>query len=277
MFTVLGKEFKSLQQASAHFGLDRGALTKKSKELSSSEELDAWLSSHLKKTYYIKASNDEELKLLVLNNSVENSEGCWLWQGRVNHNGYGVLHYLGHRSTKMHRHSYRIFKGEIPEGLLVRHRCHNKLCCNPLHLEVGTHRDNALDAVVDGVKSVYDQQGAKNPLANLTEQQVYELRVKYATEEFSTTKLAKMYGISRKNVSSCVNGTYYSCYQNVPPFDWRESDKILFRNMLTRTGYNKIQEELLSGKQVDDVASELGVPIQTVQKIFNGEHGHYDS
>lgn len=35
--------------------------------------------------------------------------------------------------------------GSIPEGMQVRHLCHNKLCINPEHLEVGTAKQNAQD------------------------------------------------------------------------------------------------------------------------------------
>ena len=70
--------------------------------------------------------------------------GCWVWQGHRSSKGYGLtkIHY---KKWKVHRLSYTIFKGPIPEGLQVRHMCHNPACVNPEHLEVGTHRQNAED------------------------------------------------------------------------------------------------------------------------------------
>lgn len=32
------------------------------------------------------------------------------------------------------------------KGLVVRHKCDNRRCINPDHLEIGTHKDNAQDA-----------------------------------------------------------------------------------------------------------------------------------
>jgi hypothetical protein len=39
-----------------------------------------------------------------------------------------------------------LWKGEVAD-LLVRHKCHNKVCCNPDHLLLGTDLDNYYDSV----------------------------------------------------------------------------------------------------------------------------------
>jgi hypothetical protein len=33
-----------------------------------------------------------------------------------------------------HRLVWQLERGEIPQGLLVRQKCENRLCCNPEHL-----------------------------------------------------------------------------------------------------------------------------------------------
>ena len=32
--------------------------------------------------------------------------------------------------------------------MIVRHKCHNPKCCNPEHLQIGTHKDNWNDSKV---------------------------------------------------------------------------------------------------------------------------------
>ena len=44
-----------------------------------------------------------------------------------------------------HRYSYTLFKGDIPEGLVIRHTCDNPACINPDHLKPGTQKDNVHD------------------------------------------------------------------------------------------------------------------------------------
>lgn len=37
---------------------------------------------------------------------------------------------------------YRIYKGEIPEGMEIDHLCNTRNCINPDHLELVTHKEN---------------------------------------------------------------------------------------------------------------------------------------
>ncbi|WP_083195220.1 HNH endonuclease signature motif containing protein [Pararhodobacter sp. CCB-MM2] len=73
---------------------------------------------------------------------------CWPWTGSTA-KGYGQL-WVGKTNVRAHRLAYEIANGPVPVDLMVRHKCDNPLCCNPAHLEVGTHEENMRDKAVRG-------------------------------------------------------------------------------------------------------------------------------
>lgn len=86
---------------------------------------------------------------------VERTEGCWLWRGALNAAGYGAFSVYAVRAGPIpaHRAAYAITHGAVPHGRVVMHRCDNKQCVNPAHLEIGSQRKNARDARARGLVS----------------------------------------------------------------------------------------------------------------------------
>lgn len=76
-------------------------------------------------------------------------EECWLWKGAHNFEGYGFMR-VGNSTRSAHRISYELFRGVIPTGYQVCHKCDNPRCVNPNHLFVGTRSDNMRDKVAKG-------------------------------------------------------------------------------------------------------------------------------
>lgn len=102
--------------------------------------------------------------------------GCWNWTLHCNEDGYGVVGLRKYRNQRAHRVSYEVFKGPIPDGLVVMHSCDNPRCCNPEHLSVGTHLDNHTDSRNKNRASAFWYRGAINPKSVLTDFDVRRIR-----------------------------------------------------------------------------------------------------
>lgn len=69
-------------------------------------------------------------------------QSCWNFTGSVHKYGYGRFYLFGYLE-RAHRVAYHIGCGELLPGCDVHHRCENKACCNPLHLEQLTKSEHA--------------------------------------------------------------------------------------------------------------------------------------
>lgn len=86
-------------------------------------------------------------------NKVDRSAGpdaCWPFNGARHGYGYGQF-CIDSRLRRAHQVAWELHYGEpFPRPLLGRHLCHNPPCCNPLHIQPGTHQDNVNDAIERG-------------------------------------------------------------------------------------------------------------------------------
>jgi hypothetical protein len=133
---------------------------------------------------------------------VRGEDDCWEWTAYRNEDGYGKLR-DGQSTTSTHRISWEIHFGEIPEGMLVCHKCDNPPCCNPAHLFLGTYLDNSTDKINKGRDN--HSSGENHPGAKLTWDKVRNIRKEYIPGKFGCRRLANKYGIDRSTVYDIIS------------------------------------------------------------------------
>ena len=82
-------------------------------------------------------------------NTQVNKKGCYVWTGKINNYGYGIINRRDPRdssrilSLSVHKVAYlEVAKKKLKKGHEVSHLCHNPKCWNPKHLVGETHRQN---------------------------------------------------------------------------------------------------------------------------------------
>ena len=132
-------------------------------------------------------------------------DSCWPWLRSGNSGGYGLFT-MSSVSRVAHQWAWIFTYGAIEgedrrrgaRGTIVRHRCDNRLCCNPTHLELGTHLENARDRMNRGRSR--PRRGEENGLHKLTDERVKDLRTRYSAGE-SQQSIADDFGVSQVAVS----------------------------------------------------------------------------
>lgn len=125
---------------------------------------------------------------------------CWEWT-RGCSKGYGNLSVGNGKYRPAHIVAWEIANNTaLPKGMVIRHTCDNPPCCNPAHLLIGTPADNMADKVARGRQP----RGESMATSKLTQQQVAEIRKRYAAGGIRQKDIAAEYGITQSNVSFLV-------------------------------------------------------------------------
>ena len=81
------------------------------------------------------------LDYIAKNSEKSNNKNCWLWKGKKDQHGYGIINGWWPNGTKfrhkIHELSFMLTKDKFVFCFnKVKQTCGNKLCANPDHLEV---------------------------------------------------------------------------------------------------------------------------------------------
>ena len=76
---------------------------------------------------------------------VEFDGGCYVpMTHALNADGYYRRIWPNRVYEMFHRFIWRIHNGSIPEGFEINHKCKNRACCNPEHLETLSNYDHTV-------------------------------------------------------------------------------------------------------------------------------------
>ena len=78
---------------------------------------------------------------------------CWVWTGATTVEGYGRFYHDG-KDWRAHRLSFLLSTGQSPA--VVLHKCNNRACVRPSHLQAGDSKENLLDILIDRIYSDRD-------------------------------------------------------------------------------------------------------------------------
>lgn len=139
-----------------------------------------------------------EIKRFLMRVEKGGSSKCWPWTGsRLKVGWHGQWRNQAGAIEPTHRAAWRLFVGEIPDGLFVLHKCDNPICCNPGHLFLGTQSDNMKDMWAKKRARPQTRRGQDHPLAKLTDEEVLEIRESTA----SVVELAAKYRVTRTTIT----------------------------------------------------------------------------
>jgi hypothetical protein len=138
---------------------------------------------------------------------------CWIWGGNRNRSGHGTMT-INYKIIGVHRYSYELHNGPIPDGLFVLHKCDNPPCVNPDHLFVGTQADNVEDSKRKGRRA----KGSRMWKATLTDDQVRLIRSRYVrwSKENGFAAIARDLGVDKQAVRSAALGLSWSHLERDP-------------------------------------------------------------
>lgn len=133
--------------------------------------------------------------------------GCWQWLGAVtgSKSKYGMFLKDG-KLIRAHRFSYEEFNHtKIPEGLIARHSCDNRLCVNPEHILVGTTQDNVNDKMSRGRHRYGTLRGEASGKSVVKNKQILKL-MELSKKGLIQIELSRLTGISISNVGAILQG-----------------------------------------------------------------------
>ena len=184
--------------------------------------------------------------------TVEDEQGCWIWQRYRDKNGYGRA-YDGGSMDWAHRVIYRLHVGPIPEKYSIDHLCGRGAsgCVRPDHLEAVTQAEN--------LRRYFERGGYVQ-----RRRQAAMLR----RDGMSYADIAKALGLSGRHHA-------HSVVMSAIRLGHVDADE-LPKTYLTAEDYEEIRELHALGVSQRELSKFYRVDNSNISRIINGRRGKPD-
>lgn len=217
---------------------------------------------------------------ILFDAKIDKSEECWVWNGGLNCNGYGIFH-NNRRVWLAHRVAYFLFLNIDPKDFLVCHHCDNKPCVKPTHLFLGSHQDNHDDSVqknrhshgsthrsVTCPESIL--RGESHGYAKLTDEQVMKIRTLYSTGLYSQSTIANAFSVHQVTIALIVKGRTWK-HLPIIPFPARKGGgRIGVNSKLTFAQVDELRNLASDGLTPKELAQRFDITQGHISAIISG-------
>jgi len=152
----------------------------------------------------IKAGRIQEI--ISTRTMIDPFTGCLNWTGYVGRRGYGQFA-LSNMPIGAHRISWCFYKGEIPKGMFVCHKCDNCICCNPDHLFLGTPADNMRDMMKKGRRGT--------GRSGMSHDEVLKIRQECRESDLTNMEISNKFNVPRLAVWRIRNGITFKYLKEI--------------------------------------------------------------
>lgn len=208
---------------------------------------------------------------------IDGATECWQWIGsftgkkNCSYGSFIIQKFAkgdgtyGRHRMPAHRLSWELYRGPIPPGMFVCHKCDNHACVNPDHLFLGTPKQNSEDMVYKERQA----RGAKQGGSRLTEERAQQIldaagRINDIAIRFNIS-YDTVYDIKRRNTWKHLKPSDNLPYN--PIGDWIPRGSSHRGSVLTEPEIPLIRARCDAGEGYAKIAADYGVTRVVIRKI----------